>query len=415
MPFDAADCAGKCGQLVGRCGSVITCAACPGALTCGGGGPNLCGTGPCTPSCGGKACGASDGCASVCTGGCACGPSTCNTCCSGGACVAASTETTCGKGGGACAACTGGATCTGGVCIPPVSTGHVLLFGGHNGTSALGDTWIWDGATWTQRSVAGPSARQYHAMSALNGKVVLFGGFNGTSRLSDTWEWDGASWTQRAVAGPEPRRRMAMATLGGKVVLFGGSSLDGDGGVLDPTDTWEWNGTSWTKRVLTAPSGRVGHRMATLGAQTLLFGGDPNVFQTTPGETWTWNGSAWAGGGTASGPSARSDLSLSALASKIVLFGGSDANIFGGIAHQTDTWEWDGATWLKRAVTGPPGRTDHASAAINGKVVVFGGEILGGDAGTLPAGDTWEYDGASWTQRVVTGPPPRYTHAMASY
>ncbi len=416
VPFNAADCAGKCGQLVGRCGNVIDCSACPGGLTCGAGGPNLCGTGTCTPSCNGKACGASDGCASVCSAGCACGPSTCNGCCAGGTCAPGTTESACGTGGATCGVCTGGATCTSSACVPPQPSGHVLLFGGHNGTNVLGDTWIWDGASWTRRSIAGPQARQYHAMAALNGKVVLFGGFDGTNRFSDTWEFDGSTWTKRAVAGPEPRRRMAMATLAGKVYLFGGSAIDGDGGVVDPTDTWEWNGASWTRHVLTTtPSGRVGHRMATLGAQTLLFGGDGTGFQAAPGETWMWNGTAWSGGTATSGPNARNDMSLSALPTKVVLFGGSETNLFGGSSHDLDTWEWNGSAWAKAAIAGPIGRTDHASATLGGKVVLFGGEIAGGDAGTTLVNDTWEYDGAAWTQRAVAAPPARSTHAMASY
>ena len=33
------------------------------------------------------------------------------------------------------------------------------------------------------------------------GQVVLFGGTtNGTNRRSDTWGWDGTSWTQRKPA-----------------------------------------------------------------------------------------------------------------------------------------------------------------------------------------------------------------------
>jgi len=27
--------------------------------------------------------------------------------------------------------------------------------------------------------------------------------------------------------------------------------------------------------------------------------------------------------------------------------------------------------------------------------------------------DTWEWDGSQWTERPVTGPPPRFGHAMA--
>ena len=40
------------------------------------------------------------------------------------------------------------------------AAGHVLLFGGRdsNGT-ALGDTWLWDGTTWTAYGGAAPPAR----------------------------------------------------------------------------------------------------------------------------------------------------------------------------------------------------------------------------------------------------------------
>jgi Kelch motif len=416
VPFDTADCAGKCGKLVGRCGNVITCTACPGALTCGAGGPNLCGTGTCTPSCTGKACGASDGCASVCTDGCACGPSTCNGCCAGGACVAGTGADACGKGGGACSPCGAAATCSAGACVPTSTASRVLLFGGGSGTGVLGDTWIWDGGAWTKRNVAGPPARQYHAMAALGGKVVLFGGFDGTNRLSDTWEWDGSAWTKRAVSGPDPRRRMAMAPLGNKLVLFGGSSVDGDGGVVDPSDIWEWDGASWTHTTPTGgPGGLVGHRMATLGAQLLLFGGDIGGFSSGPGATWTWDGTAWGGGTSSAGPDGRTDESLATLGSRVVLFGGASANVFGGAAHEADTWEWSAGAWTQRPIPGPPGRNGHAAATLGSKVVLFGGEIAGADGGTALANDTWEYDGTAWTQRAVIGPAARDTSAMASY
>src|SRR5215470_16296190 len=61
------ECAGKCGQHKSRCGKIVDCGGCNVGQTCGGGGaPNVCGAGACTPSCVGKTCGDSDGCASVC-------------------------------------------------------------------------------------------------------------------------------------------------------------------------------------------------------------------------------------------------------------------------------------------------------------------------------------------------------------
>jgi N-acetylneuraminic acid mutarotase len=289
------------------------------------------------------------------------------------------------------------------------------LFGGSNGTTVLGDTWVWDGGSWTKRTVTGPAARQYHAMAPLGGKVVLFGGFDGTNRLSDTWEWDGNAWTKRAVSGPEPRRRMAMAPLGNKLVLFGGS-VDSDAGVIDPTDVWQWDGSAWTRTSPTGgPGGLVGHRMVTLGGQILLFGGDVSGFSSGPGATWTFDGTAWGGGTATAGPEGRTDEGLSTLGAKVVLFGGASANVLGGVAHLTDTWEWTGTAWAQRSITGPPGRNGHAAATLGTKVVVFGGEIVGADGGVALANDTWEYDGTSWTQRIVSGPPARDTSAMAAY
>src|ERR1035438_8065688 len=47
-----------------------------------------------------------------------------------------------------------------------------------------------------------PPERSGHAMAydSVNGQVVLFGGSNGGSAdvLNDTWVWDGANWTQKS-------------------------------------------------------------------------------------------------------------------------------------------------------------------------------------------------------------------------
>lgn len=60
--------------------------------------------------------------------------------------------------------------------------------------------------------------------------VVLFGGNNGDSTdfLGDTFEWNGTSWLQRAVQGPSPRTRAAMAYDAStrKTVLVGGADAN---------------------------------------------------------------------------------------------------------------------------------------------------------------------------------------------
>jgi hypothetical protein len=83
--------------------------------------------------------------------------------------------------------------------------GQAVLMGGYvygpNGFP-LGDTWLWNGAEWTEYTGPGPTARSHHSMAydPERDVIVLYGGYGGgTTILGDTWEWDGEGWT--CVAG----------------------------------------------------------------------------------------------------------------------------------------------------------------------------------------------------------------------
>ena len=121
------------------------------------------------------------------------------------------------------------------------SRGVAVLFGGRDSTSgqSYGDTWEWDGVSWTEQAVNGPSARDGHAMAydSVRGVTVLFGGTNNAVANGETWEWNGAVWTQRAVSGPSARKahKMAFDSARGVTVLFGGSR--------DSANAETWNGT----------------------------------------------------------------------------------------------------------------------------------------------------------------------------
>ena len=100
----------------------------------------------------------------------------------------------------------------------------------------LGDTWEWNGASWSQRSATGPSARSHHAMvyDRHRGRTVLFGGFGWPAgSLGDTWEWNGSTWTRVATSGPAPRHDHAMAPYyfeDDSAFLFGGRDEAGNVG-----------------------------------------------------------------------------------------------------------------------------------------------------------------------------------------
>jgi hypothetical protein len=54
-----------------------------------------------------------------------------------------------------------------------------------------------------------------------------------------------------------------MASLNGRVVLFGGHALDATGANVEMSDTWEWDGNTWSQRLVAGPSARSGAGMAT--------------------------------------------------------------------------------------------------------------------------------------------------------
>src|SRR5215470_17561644 len=90
------------------------------------------------------------------------------------------------------------------------ATSNVVLFSGEGFASYLGDTWTWDGSTWTKQApAASPSAREFAPMAydAATRNIVLFGGGVFESNLGDTWTWDGSTWTKQAPAAhPSPGR-----------------------------------------------------------------------------------------------------------------------------------------------------------------------------------------------------------------
>ena len=105
--------------------------------------------------------------------------------------------------------------------------------------------WEFDGRSWTHVPVLTPPQRDMVQIVAdqLHQVIVLFGGLGKT----DTWTWDGFTWTQRfppqspavrSTTGPMPG--MAYDAARGQVVVFGGA---GDGPVLN--DTWLWDGAEW--------------------------------------------------------------------------------------------------------------------------------------------------------------------------
>ncbi|MFZ0830614.1 MAG: kelch repeat-containing protein [Thermoplasmata archaeon] len=107
---------------------------------------------------------------------------------------------------------------------------YVVLFGGQNNTTAMGDTWLLEGQEWTSvppitSKFVPPEAGAVADYDNALGGVVLFGGSNNTAYLNTTWillqktwhlAWAWPGPTQRALAGG------AYDPLQNIFVLFGG-------------------------------------------------------------------------------------------------------------------------------------------------------------------------------------------------
>ena len=192
---------------------------------------------------------------------------------------------------------------------------------------------------WTYR---GPSARHGHAMtSTSDGSVWMFGGVSLGRRLDELLKLDrqAQEWTaiDKYGAWPDAREALAMTSVGLKVVLFGGLSQNDDGeGRSD--ELWEFD------------------------AVTMVF---TRLY-------------ARGDSASASGPSARFGHAMSAIGTKVFVYGG----VTDSIAYANDLWEWDMFTldWTclnaEAGVIGtvPSGRQYHTMVAVGTRLFLHGGE-----------------------------------------
>ena len=293
---------------------------------------------------------------------------------------------------------------------------RTLLVDGRTASLFFNDAWLWDGNTWTQTAIT-PFTLTGHALGydSARGRVVLFGGLDPSDVVhGDTWEWDGTAWTLRSSGGPSARHSVGMAYDANRnvTVMHGGTNNwiwgaprtnPGNGFA----DTWEWDGTSWTQpSPTTAPVARWSGSMVydALRQRMVMFGGQP--------DTWEWDGTDWSNRTTSPAiPDSRDRYAMAhdSVRQRTVLFGGG---VPSSGAARDETWEWDGASWTQRLPAHSPSPRAQVSMAYDAarqRVVLFGGL-----ATSTVLGDTWEWDGNDWTQRFPThAPSPRHSNAIA--
>jgi hypothetical protein len=191
-------------------------------------------------------------------------------------------------------------------------------------------------------------------------------------------------------------------------VLFGGDST----GSSRLNDTWEFNGTTWTQVIpAQSPPGRVNIDQAlvydTVRTRTVLFGGLGVSGYLS--DTWEYDGTTWVQV-IGQSPQKRDSHAMvfDSQRGVTVLFGGYSSSG----SRLNDTWEYTGTWHQVSTPQSPPSRSHHAMAYDVGRnrVVLFGGL----NSTNTALGDTWEYDGTTWHAVTPTqSPPARHNHSMA--
>jgi hypothetical protein len=162
------------------------------------------------------------------------------------------------------------------------------------------------------------------------------------------------------------------------------------------SDLWEWDGVQWQMVEPTAvpPDATLVTDLAR--NKVRAFSGD--------GRVWERSGDGWVPVAVAGAlPPARSMASFAYDA------GRQRTVMFGGVQGQqlvNETWEWDGARWSQAQPLVSPSPRQSAGMAGDptGGVVLFGGATAAG-----PANETWRWNGVVWTQLLPSTPPPART------
>ena len=162
-----------------------------------------------------------------------------------------------------------------------------------------------------------------------------------------------------------------------------------------------------------APPGRSGHTLVYDSARgrAVLFGGSPADLQHFA-DTWEWDGTTWTPGPPGPSQRWRHGAAYDPVRGRVVLHGGQQ-DTFAGPITMTDTWEYDGMSWVQRLPANlPRSETQHALAfdAALGRVILYGGrtEIPG-----HLVSETWAWDGTDWSLRASVGVPARTYFALS--
>lgn len=241
-----------------------------------------------------------------------------------------------------------------------------ILLGG-----SPGDTWAWDGDQWTLLMTGGPCVSEYGAMAfnSTSRELTYVEYCNGVSL--QTWILRDSGWESVSTSGP---------TTGSAALCDnpsrGGLTLVSDGFIR--RNTWEWNGSDWTKWDVTPP----GRYQPSIAFDTdrnvmVLSGGNQRDMSDPFDETWEWDGRHWRFAAAEQHENICYDKSR-----KVTV-------AYSPTTKQTH--EWDGVSWRLAHSNGPANiRKPMLYSGLRNHPVVFAKPTTNHTV-------AWEWDGTTWT------------------
>lgn len=294
---------------------------------------------------------------------------------------------------------------------------------------------------------AGPPARAFAAAAydESTHQVVLFGGIGQQgAALGDTWTWDGSTWTEQHPAASPPARAYAAMTYDPHtrdVLLVGGRSISPQrpftcsgsgsaaGGSIGSTGSAGSSGSGSSSDLTKVPPPIPPPRAATQPSPLPCSVQAPSPID----DAWFWNGSTWRQSSTPEGVSAflmsPPDLGTDPSTGQVLLLSEQPQPVpacpsaapTAGCPAQGEglrAWIWNGAGWTERSDLPPPGGgawyLDAGSLVadpVSGHLALFRANAFV-VCGVLPAGSPRPACPLNAAASAPASPPPAVAPAM---